>query len=298
MKRKFFALIMAAVLCLGMSTTAFAAVNDSPEAPNGSPEAGGDPTFTERVYSNAEIAAGGGYLEEIADEDMQREILDRIDGEHERLAEYTYSYTYTYTDPVTGQEYTGTHTVRPYAGYFFAFDVQGVESGQVTVHLNDQGDFMVSDFVNYLVSVSHYNVKTNEWEVMDDFAVIDENGNVTFAFESYSPVLLSVLYTETEDVADDENFTILETTYDPVQTLTSEPPAGNGGNGGQGGNGSGDNGAGLQNGGTANGTTTGAGTAQTQTTAPKTGDSNLGQIILLAGAAAVCGAFFTRKKEA
>ena len=54
MKRKFFALIMAAVLCLGMSMTAFAA--DETVDPNGSPE----PTFAQIVYDNVTIAAGGG----------------------------------------------------------------------------------------------------------------------------------------------------------------------------------------------------------------------------------------------
>ena len=57
-------------------------------------------------------------------------------------------------------------------------------------------------------------------------------------------------------------------------------------------------GTGTQNGSTANGTATGTSTVQTQATAPKTGDSNLGLIVLLAGAAAVCGAVLTRKKEA
>lgn len=282
MKRKFFALIMAAVLCLGMSTTAFAATNDSPEAPNESPDAGTTDTFAQEVYSNVTIAAGGGYLEKITDADMQQKILDRMEGEYERLMDYTYTYTYTYTNPWDGQEYTYTYPVHPYVRYSFAIDVQGIESGQVTVHLGDEGDFKTSDFIGHLVYVSHYNMETGEWEVMDDFAVIDENGNVTFEFESYSPVLLSVLATSTENIADAEGFTLLETTYKPVQTLTPEPPAGVGGNGGQGGTGTG----------------TGAGTTQTQATAPKTGDSNLGLIVLLAGAAAVCGAVLTRKKEA
>ena len=62
MKRKFFALIMAAVLCLGMSMTAFAAGNDSPEVfPEERPV-----TFYNKVYSNVTIAAGGGYLEKMS----------------------------------------------------------------------------------------------------------------------------------------------------------------------------------------------------------------------------------------
>ena len=104
MKRKFFALIMAAVLCLGMSTTAFAATNDSPEAPNESPDAGTTDTFAQEVYSNVTIAAGGGYLEKITDADMQQKILDRMEGEYERLMDYTYTYTYTYTNPWDGQD--------------------------------------------------------------------------------------------------------------------------------------------------------------------------------------------------
>ena len=179
--------------------------------------------------------------------------------------------------------------------------MQGVESGQVTVHLGDEGKyFSASNAAGTLVAVSHYNTVTEEWETMDDFAVIEENGNVTFEFESYSPVLLTVLW-ETAEWVESTNhtpeITYLETTYAPAQTLTPVPPAGTGG---QGGIGSGDNGVGTgtQNGSTANGTATGTSTVQTQATAPKTGDSNLGLIVLLAGAAAVCGAVLTRKKEA
>lgn len=275
MKRKFFALIMAAVLCLGMSTTAFAATNDSPAAPNESPEIDSSTIFAEQVYSNVEIAAGGGYLEKITDMDMQKIIVDRIIGEFSRLAEYTYTYIYTATNPFTGEEEAHSLTENLMPAYFFAFDVQGVKSGQVTVHLNDQGNFKVSNFINRLVAVSHYNTKTGEWEVMDDFAVIDKNGNVTFAFDSYSPVLLSVLYTHKDEVANDENYTIMETTYHPTQTLLPTADGGNGANGGS-----------------------GTDTASKQAIAPKTGDSNLGWMVLLVGAAAVCGAFRTRKKEA
>ena len=292
MKRKFFALIMAAVLCLGMSMTAFAA--DETVDPNGSPE----PTFAQIVYDNVTIAAGGGYLEKITDSAMQDLILERVDGEYDRLAVYTY--TSSYTSPIDGQVHTYT-TRLFFPGFYFAFDVQGVESGQVTVHLGNEGRYFdVSDCVGNLVAVSHYNTVTEEWETMDDFAVIDENGNVTFEFESYSPVLLTVLW-ETAEWVESTNhtpeITYLETTYAPAQTLTPVPPAGTGG---QGGIGSGDNGVGTgtQNGSTANGTATGTSTVQTQATAPKTGDSNLGLIVLLAGAAAVCGAVLTRKKEA
>ena len=257
MKRKFFVLIMAAVLCLGMSMTAFAA--DETVDPNGSPE----PTFAQIVYDNVTIAAGGGYLEKITDSAMQDLILERVDGEYDRLAEYTY--TSSYTSPIDGQVHTYT-TRLFFPGFYFAFDVQGVESGQVTVHLGNEGRYFdVSDCVGNLVAVSHYNTVTEEWETMDDFAVIDENGNVTFEFESYSPVLLTVLW-ETAEWVESTNhtpeITYLETTYAPAQTLTPVPPAGTGG---QGGIGSGDNGVGTgtQNGSTANGTATGTSTVQT-----------------------------------
>lgn len=290
-------------MCLGMSMTAFAA--DETVDPNGSPE----PTFAQIVYDNVTIAAGGGYLEKITDPTMQDLIMQRVDGEYDRLAEYTY--TSSYTSLFDGQVHTYT-TRLFYPDFYFAFDVQGVESGQVTVHLGDEGKyFSASNAAGTLVAVSHYNTVTEEWETMDDFAVIDENGNVTFEFESYSPVLLTVLRESVEWVESTNHtpeITYLETTYAPAQTLTPVSPAGTGG---QGGTGSGDNGTGAgtqnggmtngtatQNGGTTNGTATGTGTAQTQATAPKTGDSNLGLIVLLAGAAAVCGAVLTRKKEA
>ena len=261
MKRKFFALIMAAVLCLGMSMTAFAAGNDSPEVfPEERPV-----TFYNKVYSNVTIAAGGGYLEKITDPVMQQNIMDRIDGERARLQEFgKYEMTYTILD----QEYSYTTTAWP--DYYFAFDVQGVESGQVTVHLEDEGWFEVADYIGNLVYASHYNTETGEWEVMDSFAVIDENGNVTFEFDSYSPILLTITNVASDDVAGNENFPILTTTYTPAQVLTPEKPA-----------------AAAQ-----------STTATQSATAPKTGDNNPGYIFLIMSVAAACGLILLRKKEA
>ena len=82
MKRKLFALIMAAVMCLGMSMTVFAATNESPDATTRPNDPGTstrpEPTISE-IYNSeilwkASIAAGGGIDPAGAQSDCNREI--------------------------------------------------------------------------------------------------------------------------------------------------------------------------------------------------------------------------------
>ena len=285
MKKKIFALIVAAVMCLGMSMTAFAATNDSPSVPNESPDVGD--IYEERVFSNVKIAAGQGSVEKITDEDLQAIIL-------ERMAELNSGDTfkdYAYTHEFMFGEHEVSITLTPFISMSYGFDVQGIKSGQVTVQLQDQGYFSVSEYVGHLVYVSHYNTETGTWEAMDQFAQIDENGCVTFAFSSYSPVLLSVLNVTPENletrVDQDIPVNILETTYEPQQVVDDDDPTGKPGPGGSDGP-SGGQGTGGQT----------TDTDTTASTAPKTGDSVFGIVVLLVGAMAVCGAFLTRKKAA
>ena len=285
MRKKFFALILAAVMCLGMSMTAFAATNDSPSVPNESPEVSIGDTFANRVYSNVKIAAGQGSIQEITEEDLQAIILERVRaiGQWDYFEEYEFTFDYTFGDT------TIQIPSRPYVFWSYGFDVQGIESGQVTVQLQDQGNVRISDHIGHLVYVSHYNMETEEWETMDQFAQIDENGCVTFEFESYSPVILSILTVTADDLENRTNeevpVDVLDTTYTPQQVVAEaeDPTApGSGTTGGA----DADNGTGGQ----------AAGESTEASTAPKTGDSVFGIAVLLVGVMAVCGAVLSRKK--
>ena len=94
------------------------------------------------------------------------------------------------------------------------FDVQGVKSGEVTLALGDnaKGD------KGHLVVVSHYNTTTQKWEQMDKYAEIDENGCITIEFNSYSPILISVLNISREYLSDPNNH-VKKTTMTPQQVL-------------------------------------------------------------------------------
>lgn len=153
-----------------------------------------------------------------------------------------------------------------YWGPRFAFDVQGVQSGQVTIHLEYDDEFGRS-LEGQIVAVDHYNTATGEWEIMDKFPVVDANGNVTIEFDSYSPILLTVLQVREDEVAGSDYFPLLKTNYTPVQTLT----------GAQGGTQAED---------------------QSEKAAPKTGDNNMGFVYLLVVAGAVGGLVLTRRKMA
>lgn len=259
MKRKLFALIMAAVMCLGMSMTVFAATNESPDATTRPNDPGTstrpEPTISE-IYNSeilwkASIAAGGGTLVDITDEATQEIILNRIEPQEDRVANTIWK--------------SGIKPDRMYYwGPRFAFDVQGVESGQVTIHLECDDEF---DWLSegQIVAVDHYNTATGEWEIMDKFPVVDANGNVTIEFDSYSPILLTVLQVRGDEVAGSDYFPLLKTNYTPVQTLT----------GAQGGTQAED---------------------QSEKAAPKTGDNNMGFVYLLVVAGAVGGLVLTRRK--
>lgn len=216
MSKKFMALLLIAVMTLGMSMTAFAEENGSPSASeyddyvytweNDQEKLD---YFAQCVYSNVSVPVGIGSIAKITDPAMQAKVSDQIiniwnkyDG---KIKTKDNKYAVTYYDA-------------------FAFDVQGVKSGQVTLKLNDEGSFKTEDVINHLVIVSHYNETTGQWEEMGKFAEIDANGCITIEFSSYSPIILNILNITAADLAEDAGVAVYKTTYEPVATPVEAAP--------------------------------------------------------------------------
>lgn len=206
MKKRVFALTLALVLCLGMSMSVFAG-NNSPSA-NGSPngesqevtEVDGLKIYKEEVHAgNVQIAAGGGSIVKITDEEVQA-MIGAWKAEWDSEGE------------------GGLPVAK-----VVAFDVQGVKSGQVTVQLKDEEGFAVKDYIGHLVMVLHYD--GTGWEPMDKYAVIDEKGCLTFEFKSYSPIILSILEFTIDDLTEEQKVSEVQaTTYAPKQALVETAP--------------------------------------------------------------------------
>ena len=96
------------------------------------------------------------------------------------------------------------------------FDVQGVKSGQVTLALGDNA----KSYKGHLVVASHYNTTTQKWEQMDKLPEIDENGCITINFNSYSPIMISVLNISEKYLKTDGKYSVEKTTMTPQQVLT------------------------------------------------------------------------------
>lgn len=109
----------------------------------------------------------------------------------------------------------------------WAFDVQGVKSGEVTIKLGDYSDtgsvLNMKDFAGYLVVVSHYNETTGKWEKMDKLAEVDENGCITINFSSYSPIIIHLTNFTAADLAANSGISVYKTTMTPVATPLTAP---------------------------------------------------------------------------
>ena len=111
-----------------------------------------------------------------------------------------YAYTYSYT----------------------LIDMQGITSGEVTVQLQDQGGYKVDEMKGRLAVVCHMNTTTGKWEQMKDLALVDDNGCVTFSFNSYSPILITVTNVKPADLKADSGITIKEATMTPQQVVAGD----------------------------------------------------------------------------
>lgn len=216
MSKKFMALLLIAVMTLGMSMTAFAAENGSPSGTeyepdytwNWSSEQEKLDFFAECVYSNVSVPVGIGSIAKITDAGMQAKVADQYNNISNK-----------YNGKIKTQNNEDALVVQN-----LAFDVQGVKSGQVTLKLNDEGNFKVAYFINHLVIVSHYNETTGQWEEMPKFAEVDANGCITIEFSSYSPILLSITNITAADLAADAGVAVYKTTYEPAATPVEAAP--------------------------------------------------------------------------
>lgn len=205
--KKLVSLLLVAVMAIGMAMTAFAA-NESMEY-TGPTEADKVSWTKQSVYANAKIAAGKGTIAEVTDEKVLASVYDQDDV----IWDYLYDKVET--------QLKGENTFA-YISCISLFDVQGITSGEVTVQLFDQGNFKVSNAKGHLAVVSHYNVSTGKWEQMKDLALIDDNGCVTFSFNSYSPIMISVLNIKPSDLKEGTNLTVKQVNMAPQQVVAGE----------------------------------------------------------------------------
>lgn len=205
--KKLVSLLLVAVMAIGMAMTAFAA-NESMEY-TGPTEAQKIERMKASVYSNAKIAAGKGTISEVTDEKVLASAYDQENAVWDYLADQVESQL----KDANGYVYISKKTL---------IDVQGITSGEVTVQLFDQGNFKVSNAKGHLAVVSHYNVSTGKWEQMKDLALIDDNGCVTFSFNSYSPIMISVLNIKPSDLKEGTNLTVKQVNMAPQQVVAGE----------------------------------------------------------------------------
>lgn len=181
--KKFLAAVLAGVMVLGMSMVALAADNDSPAVGPSTSE-----TFASWYGENkAKISAGAGTLAEITDETTQQLVIERD------LA--ILDYVFENFKNANGNEAEVWTT--------YAFDVQGIASGEVSVELEGLGKVAkeMSDMgLAPKALVSHYNESTKQWETCwSDVKVNGDNGLITFKFDSYSPILVAVTDAATDN---------------------------------------------------------------------------------------------------
>lgn len=213
--KKIITLALAAVMTIGMSTTALAS-NESPSAyvPQKT-------TYADlNKYGKVTIAAGNGSIAEITDSAMQEEVLKRAEAVAADL-ENNWKATYNYNGK--------THDYTPAIVATFAFDVQGIKGGEVSVNLglSDEdkkvyAEDRKSGLYDLYAYVSHYNVEKKTWEVQ--WSKVTDDFNITFKFDSYSPVLV-VLTTATKTADGSVELAKTATAYNakPVQTEAKSP---------------------------------------------------------------------------
>lgn len=217
LSKKIITLALAAVMTIGMSTTVLAS-NESPSAYV--PQVKKTTYADLNKYGKITIAAGKGSIAEITDPAMQEEVLKRSEAVAADL-ENNWKATYNFDG--------NTRDFTPAILATFAFDVQGIKGGEVSVNLGlsdadkkayaedrKAGEY---DFYAY---VSHYNVEKKTWEVQ--WSKVSDDFNITFKFDSYSPILV-VLTTATKTADGSVELAKTATAYNakPVQTEAKSP---------------------------------------------------------------------------
>ena len=210
LSKKIITLALAAVMTIGMSTTALAS-NESPSAYVPQVEKA---TYADlNQYGKVTIAAGKGSIAEITDPAMQEEVLKRSEAVRTDLL----------------KNFKTTYNSKPQVLATFAFDVQGIKGGEVSVNLglSDEvkkylAERRKNESYDFYAYVSHYNVEKKTWE--SQWSKVTDDFNITFKFDSYSPIL--VVLTDASKSADGSvELAKTATAYNanPVQTEAKSP---------------------------------------------------------------------------
>lgn len=211
LSKKIITLALAAVMTIGMSTTALAS-NESPSAYVS--QGGKTATYADlNKYGKVTIAAGKGSIAEITDSAMQDEVLKRAEAVAADIE----------------KNWKATDNSAATVLYTFAFDVQGVKGGEVSVNLG-LSDALKKSLVegrkagtdDFYAYVSHYNVEKKTWE--SQWSKVTDDFNITFKFDSYSPILV-VLTDATKSADGSVELAKTATAYNakPVQTEAKSP---------------------------------------------------------------------------
>ncbi len=184
LSKKIITLALAAVMTIGMSTTALAS-NESPSVDTS--QGGKTATYADlNQYGKVTIAAGKGSIAEITDAAMQEEVFKRAEAVKADLE----------------KNWKATDNSAAIVLFTFAFDVQGVKGGEVSVNLGlsdaDKKGLAAAIKSGLYAYVSHYNVEKKTWE--SQWSKVSDDFNITFKFDSYSPIL--VVLTDASKSAD------------------------------------------------------------------------------------------------
>ena len=212
LSKKIITLALAAVMTIGMSTTALAS-NESPSAYVPQQEEKTATYADLNKYGKVTIAAGKGSIAEITDSAMQEEVLKRAEAVKADLE----------------KNWKTTDNSAASVLFTFPFDVQGVKGGEVSVNLG-LPDAVKKAYVeerktgkyDFYAYVSHYNVEKKTWE--SQWSKVTDDFNITFKFDSYSPILV-VLTTATKSADGSVELAKTATAYNdkPVQTEAKSP---------------------------------------------------------------------------
>lgn len=205
--KKLVSLLLVAVMAIGMTMTVFA-TNNSMTIPEMTQEQKVS-FMTYYVYANAKVAAGQGTIATITDKDILASAYDQT----EVVDDYVYKTMRSLLKDSSKYAYTYSYTL---------IDMQGITSGEVTVQLQDQGGYKLDEMKGRLAVVCHMNTTTGKWEQMKDLALVDDNGCVTFSFNSYSPILITVTNVKPADLKADSGITIKEATMTPQQVVAGD----------------------------------------------------------------------------
>lgn len=173
--KRLVAIVLMAIMMLGATFTAMAA--------NGSMKELTDAEKLENlkigVYFKVTVLDGNASIADITDKETLLKIYDRNEYVANKLTQDI--------QKNLKPEKKDTE-VKVLARQYF--DVQKSAGGEVTLSL---GDVAKRNYKGHSVVVSHYNTTTQKWEQMMPLPEIDGEGRLKIKFDSYSPILISVL---------------------------------------------------------------------------------------------------------